>query len=63
MDEMATELFEKGGAKPHSSNVALPEVAIQPERTIRKDPRKMMEKNFDLDDILGEEEPEDDLDL
>ncbi len=42
MDDLASGLLQ-GGTKPHDSNVSLPEVEAVPERTIRHDPKGLME--------------------
>jgi len=67
MDDLASGLLQ-GGTKPHDSNVSLPEVEAVPERTIRHDPKGLMEnkeiplpdnsdaEGLDLDLDLGEDE-------
>ncbi len=42
MDDLASGLME-GGAKPHQSNESLSEVEIIPDRTVRHDPKGLME--------------------
>ena len=58
MDEMAADLMSKGSSSAHSSNLDLPDVDSENERTTRHDPKGLMEskkvplpKNENLDDL------------
>ena len=58
MDEMATSLMLKGSSPTHSSNLDIPDVDSENERTTRHDPKGFMEskkvplpKNENLDDL------------
>ena len=62
MDDLASLLIEEGAAKPHVSNLVLPKVSSQPERTVRKDPQGLMEKGAEVVEEIVEN-LHDDLDI
>ena len=62
MDDLVSGLMQ-GGSKPHESNVSLSEVEVVPDRTIRHDPRGLMENKGVPLPNKSDDEDVDDLNL